>query len=165
MIEPRNAATSQAQFAATDMLHRRVPLSSHFHVVLGDRAVRIKTDSWLIGKAIRSVKLPTHPPSESGVAEWEISVEVRNGSLAPPIDSEGEQVETHCFGPSCSVRLADGSWFAHTPPSLNGVGFAMVTGDDCHQVQQLAIYLKTIQRFVAENTTQTNRSTECEVNP
>jgi hypothetical protein len=61
--------------------------------------------------------------------------------------------------------LADGSWFAHTPPSLNGVGFAMVTGDDCHQVQQLAIYLKTIQRFVAENTTQTNRSTECEVNP
>ena len=163
MLESNTLAADTFRFAATDMLHRRVSLPSHFYFVLGERAVRIKTDSRLIGKAIRSAKLRVVAISESASVEWEIAVEVCGDPLALGIEAFGQQVETCWFGPSCSARLADGSWFAHTPPSLNGVGFAMVTGDEWHQVQQLSLYLRTILSFVVGNSSRSVPSTECEV--
>ncbi len=163
MIEARTPAALPAQFAATDMLHRRVSLPCHFHAVLGKRAVRIKTDSRLIGKAIRCVKLPTGPIPESAAVEWEIGVEIYGEPSPLSMEATEDQIEAHWFGPSCSFRMDHGSWFAHTPPSLNGVGFAMVTGDECNQVRQLATFLRAIQRFVADSTTQSTLSTECEV--
>lgn len=163
MNESRAVAATPAQFAATDMLHRRVPLSCHFHFVMGERAVRIKTDSGLIGKAIRRVKLPTDATWERRVAEWEIAVEVCGECFPQSLEDAEEQFETCRFGPSRSVRMVDGSWFAHTPPSLNGVGFAMVTGNECHQVQQLAIYLRAVLSFVDGNQFRSDFLAECEV--
>jgi len=138
------------QFAATDMLHRRAPLPFRFQLALGESAVCIKTDSGLMGEALRGLGLSVGSNTDLGDAEWEIAVEEWDESSPLPTETEEEDSETYCVGPSRSFRIADGSWFAHTPPSLSGVGYAMVAGGECNQVQQLGIYIKTILRFVAD---------------
>jgi len=54
----------------------------------------------------------------------------------------------HRFGPSFALRLGSGSWFAHTPPSLSGAGFAMVNGTERDRIHQLSVYLRAIAQFL-----------------
>jgi hypothetical protein len=155
--------TARAQFAATDMLHRRVPLPFRFQFALEGSAVFIKTNSMLIGEALRNYEPGRGRSSECGVTEWEISVEICDECFPLSTEAAEEQSETYWFGPSWSVRMIDGSWFTRTPPSLNGVGFAFVAGNECQQVQQLATYLRTIQSFAFGKTNAFCLPQECEV--
>jgi len=135
--------------AATDLLHRRVvlPYSSKFS--LKESLVRIRTDSPLMSKACQSLEAP--PALAGGVAnvEWEIAVETQ-GEIEAAVLAEPEisSCEVHRFGPSFALRLGSGSWFAHTPPSLSGAGFAMVNGTERDRIHQLSVYLRAIAQFL-----------------
>jgi len=59
--------------------------------------------------------------------------------------------------------MSSGSWFAYTPPSLDGVGFAMIAGDECSQIRQLASYIGNVNLFLRESTTQSRVELESEV--
>jgi hypothetical protein len=137
------AATTIA--ASTDLLHRRIPLPYSFRFVLGEFAVCIETDSALMREALLSLEMTADPVSGEANAEWEIAVETQEEARTAYRTEPGTSpFEVYRFGPSSAVRTDSGSWFAHTPPSLDGVGFAMVTGNERDQVNQLAVYLQTI---------------------
>ena len=162
MNKTRIPTEAPVQFAATDMLHRRVRLSLRFQLPLEEAVINVKTNSTLIGEVILQLNSDFLPIEDCGVAEWEIAVEECNEVAHSPIDSVEGECETCCFGPSRSIRMNNGSWFAHTPPSLSGVGFALVTGGECQQVQHLATYIEMICRFVGSNSTEPDVLTEVE---
>jgi hypothetical protein len=152
-----------ADFAATDMMHRRVPLLHRFQLVLGESNVLIKTDSQLINAALGSCARSSDPLDNDYDAVWEIAVEVQNQSALLPGWRETDGFEIYSFGSSRSLRLDGGSWFAHTPPLLSGVGFVMISGDESCQIRQLARFLDKIMLFFGDNESRPNSFTEREV--
>jgi len=150
-VNDTRAATVPARFAATDMLHRRTPLVHALRLTLGESTVRIRTDSLLIGEALRRVVRDLRGVRMIDESKWEIAVELQDGPASLLVKAKDVGIETCRFGAARSVRLDSGSWFAHTPPSMSGVGFAMIAGNEKHQVQQLAAYLRTILRFLADD--------------
>ncbi|MGD0829757.1 MAG: hypothetical protein ABR907_02360 [Terracidiphilus sp.] len=141
--------------AATDLLHRRVPLPYSYQIALENTVGRIMTDSKLIYKALQCLgEHGSHPVSEVN-AEWEIAVEDHSvPRLAHTIELAGNSIEVHRIGPSRAVRMENGSWFAHTPPSLCGVGFAIVNGNEREQTDQLSTYLHAVRHLVGETSVQ-----------
>ncbi len=139
----------EAAYSATDLLHRRTPLAHRFRVAMGATHLEIETNSPQMGQAICPFQAWETIHGQSACAKWEIEVEVRaeEETCFSPMDAESFD-EMHSFGPSRSFRMEDGSWFAHTPPSMDGVGFVFVTGDECHQVRKLKSYLDLVHRFV-----------------
>jgi hypothetical protein len=151
MLERDSSIAQKVAAAATDLLHRRIPLPYSFQFVLGEFAVCIETDSGLMGEALHSFNLSVDFTGGAANAEWEIAVETHDESEAAAFqEAATELIEVNRFGPSCALRMSSGSWFAHTPPSLNGVGFAMVVGNECDQIDQLAVYLRAILSLVDE---------------
>lgn len=138
-----------AAAASTDLLHRRIAMPYSFQLRVGDSAVRVKTDFAPMSKALLSLKTTTDPAGEEANAQWEIAVETHGETeVADLPEAETGLFEVHHFGPSCAIRMESGSWFAHTPSSLNGVGFALVNGTERDQVRQLSVYLRTIAHFL-----------------
>jgi hypothetical protein len=168
MPETKPNASKAIPFAATDMLHRRVPLTYRVGFILQGRTLLVTTNSLLLEEALNGFT-ETLGAIDEGHAEWEIAVEVQNGALDPASELRESEFELHTFGPSRALRMDTGSWFAYTPPSLSGVGFAMVAGNECHQTSQLAAYLKAVMSLVANESAQINFhaqksfATECEV--
>ena len=81
---------------------------------------------------------------------WEIAVEVRS-ETASLLDREAKNgFDDYWIGPSRSLRMNSGSWFAYTPPVLDGVGFAMIAGDECSQILQLTAFLNNIMIFLGD---------------
>ena len=163
MSEAMSFATEPVTFAATDMLHRRIELPHRFELVVGGLFLLIKTDSMLMEHALNGLLGSIGSIAAGDSVEWEIAVEVHIRTERRPVEARLEACETYSFGPSRSLRMNTGSWFAHTPPSLSGVGFAFVTGNECHQTRQLASYLKTILRFLDESGIPSAHAIECEV--
>ena len=163
MVEFDISATAPADFAATDMLHRRIPLTYQFRFMMGESILFIKTNSRLINAALGGHVRGSASIGEAGAAVWEIAVEVQNENASLSDREEAEGFETYSFGPSRSLRMDSGSWFAYTPPSLSGVGFAMVSSDESCQTLELAAFLEKIVLFLGENETQANSSLEREV--
>ncbi|MFZ1084095.1 MAG: hypothetical protein WAN35_03920 [Terracidiphilus sp.] len=152
MLERDSAIAPKAATASTDLLHRRILLAYSFQIVLGEFSVRIETDSALMDKALYSLNLPADLTGREALGKWEIAVETYGESKASLSHGTAtELIEVHRFGPSCAIRLSSGSWFAHTPPSLNGVGFAMVAGNERDQIDQLAVYLRAVVSFIDED--------------
>jgi hypothetical protein len=134
--------------AATDLMRRRILLPHSFHFVLSKFAVCIATDSTAVGEALHRLGIPSGEGSRVTNAKWEIAVETQCEAGAPLFaELEIDPIEVHHFGASYAIRMGSGSWFAQTPPSLNGVGFAMVTGNERDQIDQLAVYLRAIISF------------------
>jgi hypothetical protein len=137
------------RFAATDLLHRRILLPFRFQCAYRNSAVTIETNSELIGDAIRRLECAVDDKGLAVSGRWEITVEaLRAGCEFQPGDHTGGGFETFCFGSSRSLRIGDGSWFAHPSPSIDGVGFVMVSGDECHQLRQLILYLREALAFL-----------------
>jgi hypothetical protein len=138
--------------AATDLLRRRVALPYSFRFVLRESLVRIRTNSALMSRVCQSLEARSFLASKEANVEWEITVETLEEIEAVDVaEPETSLFEVHRFGPSCAVRMANGSWFAHTPPSLNGVGFAMVNGTERDQIHQLSAYLRAIVNLVEQS--------------
>ena len=155
MLESLTTAP-QADFAATDMMHRRIPLLHRFQLMLGDSIVAIKTDSPLMNEALGSCVGSIGSSCNADSAVWDIAVEVRNEAAPLQGCDEMDGFETCCFGSGRSLRLESGSWFAHTPPSLSGVGFAMISGDESCQIQQLEAFLDRIVLFLGDGESRPN---------
>ena len=135
MLERDSSVAQKAAAASTDLLHRRIPLPYSFQFVLRDSAICVRTDSTLMGEALYSLNIPADLTGGVANAEWEIAVETQRESEAAMChETETEPIEV----------CRSGSWFAHTPPSLNGVGFAMVVGTERDQIDQLSVYLRAI---------------------
>lgn len=148
-MRERELITVPEPAAATDLLRRRIRLAHSFQFVLGESSVCIKTDSELIGKALDRLSLPIDLSGGAANGIWEIAVESYGESqTAQSTANELEPVEIHRFGPSVALRMGSGSWFAHTPPSLNGAGFAMLNGATQDRVDRLAGYLRAIFSLV-----------------
>jgi hypothetical protein len=163
VAEARSLARKLVEFADTDMLHRRAPLRYRCEMGLGGSFVAIKTDSPLMEEALAGLAGCIGAIAQDDHAEWEISVEARDLAAHFADEVQAETFETGCFGPSRSVRMSTGSWFAHTPPSMSGVGFVMVNGNGCRRTLQLVAYLKMVLRFLAESPTTADDAMECEV--
>ncbi len=140
----------EAAYSATDLLHRRTPLVHRFHAGMDGTCVEVDTNSPWMGHAIRAFEARNACYGHKW-AKWEIEVEVRGEeeSCSSPMDEESGY-ETCSFGPSRSCRMEDGSWFAHTPPSIDGVGFVLVTGDGFRQAAKLKLYLDLVSRLVLQ---------------
>jgi hypothetical protein len=135
--------------ATTDLLHRRIFLPYSLQFSLRESVVLLKTNSTLMSEVFRRLELPLEPVSEVVNATWEIAVETeRESGASRGTEPEIGQTEIYRFGSSCAVRMSSGSWFAHTPPAFDGVGFAMVTGDECDQIHQLFSYLQAILNLI-----------------
>lgn len=137
--------------ASTDLLHRRAVLPYCLRFVLRGSSVCVKTDSPLMSEALRGLNLLSDLSGRAADAEWEIAVEASGkGEAAVRHGAGTEPIEIYRFGPSRALRMSSGSWFAHTPPSLSGVGFAMVAGNECDQIHQLCVYLSAIRNLVED---------------
>lgn len=149
MLEKESSIAQKGAATSTDMLHRRVLLPYSFQLVLRTSSVCIRTDSTLILEALSSLNIPADFTGEAANGEWEIAVETY-GEIDTALCNVAkiEPIEFCRFGFSCSLRMGNGSWFAHTSPSLNGVGFAMVAGNTSDQINQLAFYLRTVVSLV-----------------
>lgn len=161
MPEPKGTASNSSSFAATDMLHRRVPLPYRVKISVNGQSRFIKTNSPLMAEALNSIEIAAGAICDT-MAEWQISVEVRQDDTQRSIEQAKLRVDTYHFGPSRALRISGGSWFAYTPPSLHGVGFAIVAGDECSQTRQLAAYLKAVVLLQANGNTATSCASECE---
>ena len=163
MVEARSLAIAPVEFAATDMLHRRVPLRHRCELGAGGSLFVIKTDLPLMEEALNALAGRMEVIAPNYDAQWEISVEASDRAAHFPDAVQTESFETFCFGPSRSVRMGAGSWFAHTPPSMSGVGFVMVNGNECQRTLQLVVYLKMVLCFLVDSGTTANSAVECEV--
>jgi hypothetical protein len=164
MFERDSAIAQKAATASTDLLHRRILLDYSFQFVLGESAVRIETDSALMGKALHILNLPADLTRRAALGKWEIAVETYEEPKQNLFHGTATKlIEFHGFGPSCAIRMSNGSWFARTPPSLSGVGFAMVGGNARAQINQLAVYLRAVVSFVDERGARSNPDLTLEV--
>jgi hypothetical protein len=151
VLEKDSSIAAKTAAASTDLLHRRVLLPYALRLILRDSTLCIRTDSALMSEVLGNLNLPCDPSDGVANAEWEIAVETqREAVTAMSLGTEIEPVEIFRFGPSCALRMGSGSWFAHTPPSLNGVGFAMVGGTERDQIDQLSAYLRAILSLIDE---------------
>jgi hypothetical protein len=145
MPEKYSNIAKKSAAAPTDLLHRRVPLLYSFQIVYGGLVVCIRTNLPLMSKACQIQEVSSI--SEDGQAN---AIEVQEEQIEAThlADRRADSFEVHQFGPSHALRMNSGSWFARTPPSLDGVGFAMVTGNEQDQIGQLSTYLRTILQFL-----------------
>jgi hypothetical protein len=151
VLERDSSVAQKAAAASTDLLHRRIPLPYSFQLVLRDSAICVRTDSTLMGEALYSLNIPADLTGGVANVEWEIAVETQRESEAAMCHgTETDPIEVCRFGLSIALRMGSGSWFAHTPPSQNGVGFAMVVGTERDQIDQLSVYLRAIVSLVYE---------------
>jgi hypothetical protein len=151
VLERDSTIAQKAAAASTDLLHRRILLPYSFQFVLSESSICIRTDSTLIREALYSLNIPADLTGGVANAEWEIAVETQGESEAAMYHgAEIEPIEVYRFGPSFALRMGSGSWFARTPPSLNGVGFAMVVGTEHDQIDQLSVYLRAIVSFLED---------------
>jgi hypothetical protein len=140
--------------ADTDMLRRRLPLTRQYLFIWKDIVIAIKTDSALIGRAVHEMEEPECRSDIAHQATWEIAVEASGaGETIQPPSTQAEAFETCRFGPSRGVRTVTGSWFACTPPSFSGVGFANVIGNEDQQVNQLIDFIQIILSSIANSAT------------
>jgi hypothetical protein len=131
--------------AETDTIHRRTPLPYAIQVSAGDFALTVRTNFAGIKGALEE------RACDPGLvaAQWEIEVAPRaDGATRCQALAGPPELEFFAFGPSRALRLSDGSWFAHTPPSMNGAGFAWVAGDEAEQTRQVARYMRAVLKFV-----------------
>jgi hypothetical protein len=163
VVESQAVTRAPAAFAATDLLHRRIQLPYRFQLGLERSNVLVKTDSPLMWRVLRSSAESSGLIAESGVAVWEIAVEVQNEATSSLSVEMTDSFDAYSFGPSRSLRMSSGSWFAYTPPSLNGVGFAIVSGDECCQVRQLLAFFERIKFSIGEGEPESNSLVEREV--
>lgn len=162
MPEMNRLVDKSGGYAASDMLHRRIALPYSELFVLKVLPIRVKTDSALITEALRLLGASTVQANLAAISEWEIAVESGETKL-PNSDADSGDLEVVHFGPSRAIRTNDGSWFAHTPPSTNGVGFAVVRGSQRDQVNHLADYIQTVALFLEDFATQQAPNQEFEV--
>jgi hypothetical protein len=101
--------------------------------------------------------------AEAGTSVWEIAVELRNETVFLLNVEMTDSFDAYFFGPSRSLRMSTGSWFAYTPPSLSGVGFAIVHGDECCQLRQLIAFIEKIKLFVGDFKVESPSQAEREV--
>jgi hypothetical protein len=163
VVKSQITTNSAAQYAATDMLHRRVLLPYRFELLLGTSTVLIKTDAALMKMALSGYSRSSMLVGEVFAAVWEIAVEVQSNTAAQPHCEAANGFDDYWVGPSRSLRMSSGSWFAYTPPSLDGVGFAMIAGDECSQIAQLAALLDNIKLFLGDSAALNRSKLECEV--
>jgi hypothetical protein len=131
------------------MLHRRTLLPFRFRCAYGNSAVTIETNSELIEDALRRLECTVDEKRLAVSGNWEITVETFEDRCEfRPDGHTGGGFETFHFGSSRSLRMDDGSWFAHTLPSLDGVGFVLMSGSECHQLRQLTLYLRVALAFL-----------------
>ena len=117
MLESQIITKARIQFSATDMLHRRVLLPYELQLSLGTSNVLIKTDSPLMKMALGGHADSSTLVGEAFGAVWEIVVEVRSDT-ATLLDWEAaNSFDDYRIGPSRSLRMSSGSWFAYTPVS------------------------------------------------
>jgi hypothetical protein len=139
-------------YSATDLLHRRTALPFRFQASMGEAAIEIRTNSQLCAEAIRESRERHANRPQRRIGRWEIEVETQSPEGACVLQNDIENgCETFAFGPSRSFRMGDGSWFAHTPPAVDGVGFAFVAGDAGCQVEKLRLFLGLVSEFVLES--------------
>ena len=101
MVETQ-IVTKTVQFAATDMLHRRVLLPYEYQLLLGTSNVLIKTDSLLMKMALGIHARGSALAGEVFTAVWEIAVEVRS-ETASLLDWEAtNSFDDYRIGPSRS---------------------------------------------------------------
>ena len=149
MLEKHTVSADKAVAAATDLMQRRILLPYSFQILHREFAIGIKTNCVLLSEAFHRLELPLDQTCQSESAIWEIAAETRGEAGASLISRPDiDLIEIYRIGPSCAARMDSGSWFALTPPSLNGVGFAMVTGNERDQIHQLSSYLRTVLRFL-----------------
>jgi hypothetical protein len=162
VVDPQ-AGSRAIGFASTDMLHRRIALPYRFQVELERLKVLVMTDSLLMEQAFSGCVRSSCLMAEGDAAVWEIAVEAQNETDCPAGEELADDFDVYSFGPSRSLRMSSGSWFAYTPPSLSGVGFAIVVGDECCRVRQLREFVERIRLFAGECETQGNVQVEHEV--
>ena len=163
MVESQITTKAQFQYAASDMLHRRVLLPYTLQLLLETSIVLLKTDSPLMKVALGSHARSSTSMGEVYTAVWEISVEVRSDSASVPDWETANGFDDYWVGPSRSIRMSSGSWFVFTPPSLDGVGFAMIAGDESSQIQQLGAFLSHIKLFLGDSAARNRSRLEREV--
>jgi len=144
------SSTMTTPFASTDMLRRRVPLNYSCQLPVEEPAVFIRTNAPLIAEAVRGHVSDSGFTGGHGLATWEITVEFFEHPMPSQIETDDANFESCRFPSGSAMRMICGSWFVHTPPSLDGVGFAFVSGSKSCQVQQLTAYLAAVLRFLAD---------------
>ncbi|MGA3080377.1 MAG: hypothetical protein ABSD44_03225 [Terracidiphilus sp.] len=164
MLERDSSTAQKAVAASTDLLHRRILLPYSFQFVLSESSVCIRTDSTLIREALDSLNIQADLVGVVANVEWEIAVETQRESEAAMCHrAEIEPIEVYRFGPSWALRMNSGSWFAYTPPSRNGVGFAMVVGSERDRIDRLSVYLRAIMSLLDDAGARSNPDSTLEV--
>lgn len=158
MPEASRIADAEIECAETDMMHRRTLLPYAVPIDLDGVPLLVRSNSAVLHEGVRLLRLPSQLARVPVRAEWQIEVEASGEPCECP--GRSSAVELFAFGPSRSLRMANGSWFAWTPPQANGVGFAFVCGNATEQATQLAEYLRTIADFVSEHKG-TRKDTAC----
>jgi hypothetical protein len=132
-------------FAATDMLHRRTLLPYAFVAWPGALSIAVRTNDAAIAHAFVKENGGHRVASAISGSEWLIEIAVTD-SLARDSGLEHwmGDAEFFSFGSSRSIRFANGSWFARTPPSGDGVGFAWISGDADRQQRQFGDFLRIV---------------------
>jgi hypothetical protein len=157
VLEAMEDLLNGAAYSATDWLHRRTALPLGFRGVMGGTAIEVRTNSRLFADAIRGLMQRDSSLRLGRAARWEIEVEVQIHDEASMTVSHGEDgCERFSFGPSCSIRMGDGSWFAFTPPCIDGVGFVFVAGGEDYQAKRLRSFLASVVEFVQESVSERN---------
>jgi len=133
-------------FAATDMLHRRTPLLHEVRATFGSFSTMIHTNDAAVAEAFIDESRKDRSAFATSENEWQIEIAL-DDSAADGSEFKHEP-EVCCFGSSRSIRFANGSWFAHTPPSGDGVGFLWLATDADSRVMQFADFLRSVALFV-----------------
>ena len=164
MFERDSSITPKSAAASTDLLRRRVLLPYALRLILRDSSICIRTDSALMSEVLNNLNLQCDHSGVVANAEWEIAVETKREAEADlSLGTEFEPVEIYHIGPSCALRMCGGSWFAHTPPSLCSVGFAMVAGNEREQIDQLTLYFRAIMSLLEKDGARSNSAMTLEV--
>jgi hypothetical protein len=157
VLDTRGDWIDEAEYSGTDWLHRRTALPLRFRAVLGGAAIEIRTNSQLFGEAVSELQRREALQRQSRVFRWEIEVETKseNEACVPQVDGSND-CERFAFGLSRSIRMGDGSWFALTPSSMDGVGFVSVAGEEGSQVNKLRSFFGVVREFVLESVAERN---------
>lgn len=140
MFEGGRIAEPDIRFAETDMMHRRTPLPLSGVLRLAGAPLVVRSNSLELQRVVGSFGLDQMTTNGAARCEWLIEVELRSDVD----DLAGGDIETFSFGCSRSLRMASGSWFAWTPPEVNGVGFIRVSGSEADRARQLTAYLRAV---------------------
>jgi len=137
-------------FAATDMLHRRTPLPHSFVARCGVLSVAIRANDPVVAQGFLEENAEDRlAPAISG-NEWQIEITLDDSANSAAFEHRTWGAEVFAFGPSRAIRFANGSWFAHTPPSADGVGFFRLSVDANSRLRQFEDLLRDVASFVLD---------------